>query len=975
MKKLSLVLLGVLTLTLAACNSSPTPVAKKDFEGVSFVDEKVTYDGAEHTIVAKGIPDGAKATYKDNGPFVDVGSYPMSVTVAKDGYNDWKGSATLDIEKATMTSVVFEDDVIEYDGKGHTLVATGYPIGSNVTYTPSTQFTEPGSYDITVKVTNKNYVDFEDTATLTILPRVMTGITFEDKEVEYDGAEHTITAVGYPAGAVVTYDPSTGFTDVGTYDISVTIEANGYVDYEETATLTIKKATMNVSFNDSELTYDGLEHSIEATGYPEGSVVTYTPAEPVYTLPGEYPISVKITNPNYEDFEKSVTLTINPKSMPTITFDDTEVTYDGESHTIVATGYPEGATVTYNPSTPFVNAGEYDISVTVSMTGYTDFNKTAKLTINKAVMSPTFADQTIAYDGQSHTITATNVPDGSTEEYKNAGPHTNGGLYKIDVKITNPNYETYEGSANLLINQHPDKAFVIEDVEGKTDNDLVDEWGKIQFWGDSGWKDSSSAAMNVAEEQIPGNTTSKQVIRVKTTHQGSAFKLTKQISKAKKGILYDAFAIDVRRGTSNAQEVKLQYWLEDLPLPEEYKGYKTSYVTYKLSSNISDNWMHYEIPLDDSGWSFNGLTQVTMAQALQMMGLTAAELAQYMTSACILINGAYVSGGPTAYTYFDNFGLVPSCSAKQETALINKVGQYTGKNATDNHLVVDLKTDKAAFRTMNVKDELKVNFDVTYSGSVATMLYKNGSESLKVMYDIAANGEKLNFSKVEATTAFESYAPLFKDLNLKKVFVVDDFESVSETGVGYDKNNTEDKKSGLRGAYFSDYYSGNGSTSRMGGNGWDLMGSTDYLYLETSKIHSGKNSGNFKLSTNQMRYTTFGLSDGSAKRIGSGNKLSFWINPSVATTLKVRAYYYPHVTPSDQTSGDMSETTFTLTAGSWNEYIMDIKADKDLYGISLIPGKVAGRLYIDDIKLFTDVNPNEVYVEPSISLPEGDYYY
>jgi len=834
MKKLALMLLSVFTLSLAACGSSPTPTpSKKDFSGISFADESVTYDGAQHTIVAKGIPEGAVATYKDNGPFVDAGSYPMSVVVAQDGYNDWKGSATLTIQKATM-SVVFEDSTITFDGEAHNIRATGYPEGSTVVYTPDQSYTNPGTYPIAVKITNKNYVDFEKTATLKIEEKEMTGVVFEDSTV----------------------------------------------------------------------------------------------------------------------------------------------TYDGEAHSIAATGYPEGATVEYNPQNPsFTDAGEYDIEVVISKTGYATFRKTATLTIEKAEMNVEFKDQSISYDGKGHTIEATGYPEGSTVTYTGEGPHTNAGEYVISVQIENKNYVTWTGSAKLTINKQADAKLVIEDVEGKSDNDLVDEWGKIMFFKDTGWVESASAAMNVAEETIPEKS-GTQVVKVKTTHQGSSFKLTKAIQPGK-GLLYDGFAIDVRKGTSNKQTIKLQYWLDNLPLPEEYSGYKKSYVTYTLTTDLADSWTHFEVPLNDAGWSFNGQTQITMAMALQLMGLSASQLPQYMTEACLLIVGAYIEGGPTAYTYFDNYELLPSCSQKVEELLINKVGGYTGKSAKGVDCRLDLNKDKAVIKTTALESNYVINLDATYAGNVVTLAGQISTKDIKFTGTITKNGEVITITKVEADSSIMPLASQIGNIVYNKFYVLDDFESYTETGVGYDQSHAESQKSGLRGAYYCDYYAGSGS-SRMGGNNWMLMGSSDYLALETSKIHNGAKSGNFKLSTNQMRYTTFGLSDGSAVRVGNASKLSFFINPTVATTFKVRVYYYPHVTPSDQTSGDMTEYTFSsLTANEWKEYVMDINVNKDIYGISLIPGKVAGRLYIDDIRAYTDVSPDDHYVAPSpeAKLANGTYYY
>ena len=71
------------------------------------------------------------------------------------------------------------------------------------------------------------------------------------------------------------------------------------------------------------------------------------------------------------------------QNFSSIVFDGYEIDYDGNSHTIAATGAPSDATITYTNAGPFTDAGEYDISVKVSKDGYNDYTKTAKLKINK----------------------------------------------------------------------------------------------------------------------------------------------------------------------------------------------------------------------------------------------------------------------------------------------------------------------------------------------------------------------------------------------------------------------------------------------------------------------------------------------------------------------------------------------------------------------------------------------------------------
>lgn len=64
-----------------------------------------------------------------------------------------------------------------------------------------------------------------------------------------------------------------------------------------------------------------------------------------------------------------------------------------------------------------------------------------------------FSDVTVDYDGQEHTIVATNVPDFATVEYVNAGPFVNAGTYSVGVKINAPNYNEFAKTVTLKINK------------------------------------------------------------------------------------------------------------------------------------------------------------------------------------------------------------------------------------------------------------------------------------------------------------------------------------------------------------------------------------------------------------------------------------------------------------------------------------------------------------------------------------------
>ena len=294
-------------------------------------------------------------------------------------------SSSSSTSKKVMEHVNFPDNEVVYDGQGHTLEASVYPDGSTVTYLDNGPFVDVGTYVIKVRISHPDYEDYEDTATLVIKAATMSTISFKDETITFDGNEHTLLATGYPEDAVVTYVDAGPFINVGEYEITVRIELANYEPYEETKKLVIEAADMDedaISFEDLTVAYTGDPYTIEATGYPEDATITYTNAGP-YTDVGEYEIGLKIEKENYNPITTTATLKIEKGTMAPFTFDDLTVEYDGEPHTIEATGFPEGSLVTYSNEGPYTEIGEYEIQVTVSHKNFETVTETAKLNIVK----------------------------------------------------------------------------------------------------------------------------------------------------------------------------------------------------------------------------------------------------------------------------------------------------------------------------------------------------------------------------------------------------------------------------------------------------------------------------------------------------------------------------------------------------------------------------------------------------------------
>lgn len=290
------------------------------------------------------------------------------------------------------------------------------------------------------------------------------GVTFEDVETTYDGTEKTLAVSNLPNGASVTYDKANTYTNAGEYTVTATISQENHEDLQLTATLTINKATYDMStvvFADKIVTYNGERHSIMATNLPNGVTVEYTGNN--QTNADEYTITATFTgdSANYEPIaDKTATLTINKASVSKPAQDSTSFVYNGNEQTYQLA---ENSlyTISGNKQT---NAGNHTVAISLNdKINYQWNDETAtdlsySFNIAKAVYDMSavvFADKTVTYNGESHSIEAMNLPNGVTVSYEN-NDKTNADTYTVIAKFTDTtgNYENPANkTATLIINK------------------------------------------------------------------------------------------------------------------------------------------------------------------------------------------------------------------------------------------------------------------------------------------------------------------------------------------------------------------------------------------------------------------------------------------------------------------------------------------------------------------------------------------
>lgn len=103
-------------------------------------------------------------------------------------------------------------------------------------------------------------------------------VVFSDATYVYDGEAHSLEVIGLPEGVEVDYKGTNGKVEVGVYNVTADLSADGKLLKSLEAKLTITAqipSIEGIKFEDKTFNYDGEAHSLEATNLPEGVSVTY----------------------------------------------------------------------------------------------------------------------------------------------------------------------------------------------------------------------------------------------------------------------------------------------------------------------------------------------------------------------------------------------------------------------------------------------------------------------------------------------------------------------------------------------------------------------------------------------------------------------------------------------------------------------------------------------------------------------------
>lgn|GEM_PF-4942643 len=342
-------------------------------------------------------------------------------------------------------------------------------------FTPLQNSLETGSFDVqAASAPNTEGLGGEVATSSITVKKGQAEIELMNLQQTYDGNPKNINVTTNPEGLdySITYNgESSSPTEAGTYEVKVTV-TDDLFEGTVTKDFEILPAKAEITISNTIQNFDNSEKSVTISTTPEGLnySVLYNDKEDLPVAVGEYEVLVKIEESNYIG-EAEATLIIEEQPV-IIQIENTEQVYDGSAKSVSVTTNPTGLpiTITYNETEEApINAGTYNVLVETEQFGFT-YTKEAVLTILQAEAEIKISNTTQAFDNTEKSITVNTVPEGLEFSVLYNGKETlpiDAGTYEVLVKINEANYKG-EKTATLEIEDKP-VVIQIENLEQEYD--------------------------------------------------------------------------------------------------------------------------------------------------------------------------------------------------------------------------------------------------------------------------------------------------------------------------------------------------------------------------------------------------------------------------------------------------------------------------------------------------------------------------
>ena len=506
---------------------------------------------------------------------------------------------------------------------------------------------------------------------------------------------------------------------------------------------------------------------------------------------------------------------------------------------------------------------------------------------------------------------------------------------------------------------------VIDDFESyEISAEMIDEGWTALTYSSSGWTDDTKAAVSLSSNATEG----EKALKFDAWANQTDYKFAKIFKPNEFTQSANALQFDLKLPTYiNKVKVLLHATVTIAGTVQ------AAYFSYPLMPIPSGEYISYTIPLDADGWALWGEEGKSIKVMAEAMGINQDDLLKYLTRIEFYVNGNDTSIGGNGWGYIaflDSLKFVtltnPVYSANESIELYDT---YTGTLANDHIVRIDINADKSATaKVIDLEVPQEIPGNITVDDKVITFTSADSGATLKYVGRLTDGGKTIKFISSDG-----SLKNAVDEMKLGAVQVVDNFEQYETDGVAYYQGQPNpEQRSGCRGAYYSEYYAGDGYSSEWGGNGWSILGGNgDQLKLKNdSGAHNGSKYLCLKNSQwNAIRYMQWGLYDGtSEKNSFRGSKFSFWARTS-GTVPAVKVALYWQTAPRNATKDSrVASQTFAhaTSVGEWTHYEIDINPGLEYYGYLIFMeknGSSDSYLYIDDVEVY-NANPYAHYEAP-----------
>lgn len=544
-------------------------------------------------------------------------------------------------------------------------------------------------------------------------------------------------------------------------------------------------------------------------------------------------------------------------------------------------------------------------------------------------------------------------------------PAEKSGLYTVVApKKINDQHVFYNKKVEkyIVVNNDAEDEYILEDATAPDDASLSELYAKTKYTN-NGWVD---AASDVSLDKNSGAYITGNAADYKFWRQDVYYKFSKQISLDG---AYNEISFSMK--SEEAVDAYLAFEVGHTMIVGNM-NLNGVYITYPIPE-APTKWTHYRVTLDDPKWvvTFNGmkLPFSQIKETVKGYGFYVDKLADflpYFDTFQLRLRGMHDDNWSTCHAYFDDIKLVNSdLVATEVSPIIPNISLFD---------TYAFKSDSIASGSLSVNGNegvfnvpaLSLSIPVTCSiaDNKATITSTESGKDFVAVFSSMDAGMTLDLESVTGTLA-----PYFTNIVVEAVSKLDDFESYTSTGVGLDKDHpNEEQTSGLRKAYYSDWYDEAGKEkeprSLVGDSNWGAMRSSDYLKLREGTAHTGNKSMDLKTGTNPCRYMSDGLRTGDSKAY-KGKYLSLWMKNELSAdaTVIICAYSTNKLDATNHVS-DAVRKVLTITADhtdtSWHEVKIELDESKTYYGFSILTKNgpnPAGRILVDDVYIFSNLSP------------------